>query len=215
MTWLWTKHRGEKYLRDPRLSRHAGGVNTKDTSGMDERRTVKVSKYLSKHLRHQPERIGLTLDEAGWVEIDTLIAAAAAHGFRFTREELDHVVAANDKKRFAIEGTRIRASQGHSIEVDLGLPPATPPPYLYHGTVARSLDAIRAEGLRTMNRQDVHLSADRETATRVGARRGRPVVLSVDAAAMHRDGHVFHVSANGVWLTKSVPPRYLRFPAAH
>ncbi|MFJ8943860.1 RNA 2'-phosphotransferase [Streptomyces sp. NPDC102395] len=179
---------------------------------MDERRTVKVSKYLSKHLRHQPGRIGVVLDEGGWVEIETLIEAAAAHGFRFTRDELDHVVAANDKKRFAIEGTRIRASQGHSIEVDLGLLPATPPPYLYHGTVPRSLEAIRAEGLLPMNRHDVHLSADRETATRVGARRGRPVVLSVDAGAMHRDGHVFHVSANGVWLTKAVPPRYLRFP---
>ncbi|MFG2946643.1 RNA 2'-phosphotransferase [Streptomyces adustus] len=182
---------------------------------MDERRTVKVSKYLSKHLRHQPERIGLTLDDGGWVEIETLMTAAAAHGFRFTRDELDHVVAVNDKKRFAIEGTRIRASQGHSIEVDLGLPPTTPPPYLFHGTVARHLDAIRAEGLRPMNRHDVHLSADRETATRVGARRGRPVVLSVDTAAMHRDGHVFQVSANGVWLTKAVPPQYLRFPQPH
>ncbi|MFF0091872.1 RNA 2'-phosphotransferase [Streptomyces canus] len=181
----------------------------------DERRTVKVSKYLSKHLRHQPERIGLTLDEAGWVEIDVLIAAATEHGFRFTRDELDHVVAANDKQRFAIDGTRIRASQGHSIDVDLGLPPATPPAYLYHGTVARYLDAIRAEGLRPMNRHDVHLSSDRETATRVGARRGRPVVLSVHAEAMHRDGHVLHVSANGVWLTQSVPPRYLRFPEQH
>jgi putative RNA 2'-phosphotransferase len=181
----------------------------------DERRTVKVSKYLSKHLRHQPERIGLTLDEAGWVEIDVLIAAATEHGFRFTRDELDHVVAANDKQRFAIDGSRIRASQGHSIDVDLGLPPATPPPYLYHGTVARYLDAIRAEGLRPMNRHDVHLSPDRETAARVGARRGRPVVLSVDAEAMHRDGHVFHVSANGVWLTQGVPPRYLRFSEQH
>ncbi|MGW1211770.1 RNA 2'-phosphotransferase [Streptomyces sp. NPDC002499] len=181
----------------------------------DERRTVKVSKYLSKHLRHQPERIGLTLDEAGWVEIDVLIAAAAAHGFRFTRDELDHVVAANDKQRFAVDGTRIRASQGHSVEVDLGLPTATPPPYLYHGTVAANLDAIRAEGLRPMNRHDVHLSPDRETATRVGARRGRPVVLSVDTAAMHRDGHEFQVSANGVWLTKAVPAEYLRFPEGH
>jgi len=192
-------------------------MNEKDRpdNGRDDRRTVKVSKYLSKHLRHQPERIGLTLDEAGWVEIDELIAACAAHGFRVTRDELDHVVAANDKKRFAIDGTRIRASQGHSVEVDLGLDPAVPPPYLYHGTVARSLDAIRAEGLRPMNRHDVHLSADRETATRVGARRGRPVVLSVDAGAMHQDGHVFHLSANGVWLTKSVPPRYLRFPERH
>ncbi|MFH9858680.1 RNA 2'-phosphotransferase [Streptomyces sp. NPDC017202] len=182
---------------------------------MDERRTVKVSKYLSKHLRHQPERIGLTLDEAGWVEIEALIAAAAAHGFPFTRDELDHVVATNDKKRFAVEGTRIRASQGHSIDVDLALPAAIPPPYLYHGTVARYLEAIRAEGLRPMNRHDVHLSADRETATLVGARRGRPVVLAVDATAMHHDGHVFHVSANGVWLTKAVPPRYLRFPSPH
>ncbi|MFF8729997.1 RNA 2'-phosphotransferase [Streptomyces sp. NPDC015171] len=179
---------------------------------MDERRTVKVSKYLSRHLRHQPERIGLAPDPGGWVEIDTLITAATEHGFRFTREELDHVVATNDKRRFVIDGGRIRASQGHSIEVDLGLPPVTPPPYLHHGTVAAYLDAIRAEGLRPMTRHAVHLSADRETATRVGARRGRPVVLGVDSGAMHRDGHVFHVSANGVWLTAAVPPRYLRFP---
>ncbi|MER6168859.1 RNA 2'-phosphotransferase [Streptomyces violaceorubidus] len=182
---------------------------------MQQERSVKVSKYLSKHLRHQPERIGLTLDKGGWVEIDALIAAAAAHGFRFTREELDHVVDTNDKRRFAVEGTRIRASQGHSVNVDLQLPVAAPPPYLYHGTVARHLEAIRAEGLRPMNRHAVHLSPDRETATRVGARRGKPVVLAVDAAAMHRDGHVFHVSANGVWLTQHVPSRYLRFPAPH
>ncbi|MGW2030870.1 RNA 2'-phosphotransferase [Streptomyces spinosus] len=182
---------------------------------MDARRTVKVSKYLSRHLRHQPERIGLTPDPGGWVEIATLIDAAAAHGFPFTREELDHVVAANDKRRFAVEDGRIRASQGHSIEVDLGLPPVVPPPYLYHGTVARHLEAIRAQGLRPMNRHAVHLSADRETATRVGARRGRPVVLSVDSGAMHRDGHVFHISANGVWLTATVPARYLRLPDRH
>ncbi|GGR81479.1 putative RNA 2'-phosphotransferase [Streptomyces aureoverticillatus] len=180
----------------------------------DDRRTVKVSKYLSKHLRHQPERIGITLDEGGWVDIGTLIAAAAAHGFRFTRAELDHVVAVNDKRRFAVEGDRIRASQGHSVDVDLGLPAATPPAYLYHGTVARHLPAIRAEGLRPMNRHAVHLSPDRDTATRVGARRGRPVVLSVDAGAMHRDGHVFQVSANGVWLTAAVPPGCLRFPGS-
>ncbi|MGP9019748.1 RNA 2'-phosphotransferase [Streptomyces sp. BR1] len=178
----------------------------------DDRRTVKVSKYLSKHLRHRPERIGIALDPQGWVDIDTLLRAAAAHHFPISRAELDHVVAVNDKRRFAVEGDRIRASQGHTVEVDLALPEAEPPAYLYHGTVARSLDAIRAEGLRPMARHHVHLSADRETATRVGARRGRPVVLSVDAAAMRRDGHVFRVSANGVWLTDSVPPRYLRFP---
>ncbi len=194
-------------MRDAYLTGHAGE--------MDERRTVKVSKYLSKHLRHQPERIGLTLGEAGWVEIDMLIEAAATHGFRFTRAELDHVVESNDKRRFAVEDGRIRASQGHTVEVDLGLPSATPPPYLYHGTVAAYLGAIRAEGLRAMNRHDVHLSPDRETATRVGARRGRPVVLSVDAGAMHRDGHVFRVSDNGVWLTEAVPPDYLRLPESH
>ncbi|MDN3297753.1 RNA 2'-phosphotransferase [Streptomyces ficellus] len=179
---------------------------------MDDRRTVKVSKYLAKHLRHQPERIGLVLDPNGWVEIDALLRAAAEHGVRISRAELDHVVAVNDKQRFAIEGDRIRAVQGHTVDVDLDLPAAVPPAYLYHGTVARNLVAIRAEGLRPMARHHVHLSPDRETATRVGARRGRPVVLSVDAAAMHRDGHVFHVTANGVWLTDAVPPAYLRFP---
>ncbi|MFF5766899.1 RNA 2'-phosphotransferase [Streptomyces tanashiensis] len=179
----------------------------------DDRRTVKVSKYLSKHLRHQPERIGLVLDAHGWTEIDALLRATAEHGFPITREELDHVVATNDKKRFAIEGTRIRASQGHTVAVDLDLPAAEPPAYLYHGTVADRLPAIRSEGLRPMARHHVHLSPDRETATRVGARRGRPVVLSVDAGAMRRAGHVFHVSANGVWLTDAVPPEFLRFPA--
>ncbi|MFJ9807373.1 RNA 2'-phosphotransferase [Streptomyces sp. NPDC101158] len=178
----------------------------------DEKRTVKVSKYLSKHLRHQPERIGLVLDPHGWTEIDSLLTAAAAHGFPITRAELEHVVAANDKKRFAIEGTRIRASQGHTVPVDLDLPAVEPPAYLFHGTVAAAVPAIRDEGLRPMARHHVHLSPDRETATRVGARRGRPVVLSVDAGSMHRAGHVFHVSANGVWLTDAVPPRFIRFP---
>ncbi|MFI5630547.1 RNA 2'-phosphotransferase [Streptomyces sp. NPDC051664] len=179
---------------------------------MNERRTVKVSKYLSKHLRHQPERIGITLDANGWVSIDELLRATARHNFPITRAELDHVVAVNDKRRYAIDGDRIRASQGHTVPVDLDLPPVEPPAYLYHGTVGRTLDAIRAEGLRPMNRRHVHLSSDRETATRVGARRGRPVVLSLDAAAMHRAGHVFYVSANGVWLTEAVPPEFLRFP---
>ncbi|MEU6392494.1 RNA 2'-phosphotransferase [Streptomyces sp. NPDC046939] len=177
---------------------------------MNEHRTIKVSKYLSRHLRHQPDRIGLALDDAGWVEIDELLAAAAAHGFRISRAELDRAVEENDKRRFSVEGTRIRANQGHTVDVDLGLAAAEPPAYLYHGTVGRFLDAIRAEGLIPMGRHDVHLSVDRETATRVGARRGRPVVLSVDAGAMHRDGHTFRVSANGVWLTAAVPPEYLR-----
>ncbi|MGW8883347.1 RNA 2'-phosphotransferase [Streptomyces sp. NPDC055749] len=179
---------------------------------MNEQRMVKVSKYLSAHLRHKPERIGITLDAQGWVPIDELLRATARQGFALTRDELEHVVAANDKQRFTVDGDRIRANQGHSVTVDLALPPAEPPAYLYHGTVARALDMIRTEGLRPMTRHHVHLSPDRETATRVGARRGRPVVLSVDAAAMHRAGHTFHVSANGVWLTDAVPPEFLRMP---
>ncbi|WP_411121230.1 RNA 2'-phosphotransferase [Streptomyces sp. x-19] len=179
---------------------------------MNHQRSVRISKYLAKRLRHEPERIGITLDVHGWVPVAELIDAAARHGFPFSRAELETVVADNDKQRYALEHGRIRACQGHSIRIDLGLPPAVPPGFLFHGTVERSVAAIRREGLRPMSRHAVHLSPDRETATRVGARRGTPVVLTVDAGAMHRAGHVFHVSANGVWLTERVPPEFLRFP---
>ncbi|MFF4989876.1 RNA 2'-phosphotransferase [Streptosporangium saharense] len=179
---------------------------------MDERRMVRISKFLAKHLRHQPERIGITLDDGGWVEVGTLLTAAAAHGFPFSPAELERVVADNDKRRYVIEDGRIRANQGHSVAVDLDLPVAEPPAFLYHGTVARNVTAIRAEGLRPMNRHHVHLSPDRQTATRVGSRRGAPVVLVVDAAAMREAGHEFRVSANGVWLTDHVPPAFLCFP---
>ncbi|MEU8104443.1 RNA 2'-phosphotransferase [Nonomuraea muscovyensis] len=179
---------------------------------MDDQRLVRVSKYLSRHLRHDPGRIGVELDPHGWVDVDTLLAAAAAHGFALTRRELELAVAGNDKQRFTLEDGRIRANQGHSVPVDLDLPVAVPPPYLYHGTVARHLAAIRAEGLRPMRRHHVHLSPDRETATRVGARRGRPVVLAVDAGTMHAAGHAFRVSVNGVWLVDAVPVAHLRFP---
>lgn len=179
---------------------------------IDERRVIKISKYLSKHLRHQPERIGLTLDEAGWVEVEALLAACARNRFPFTRSELDHVVATNDKQRFAFDptGRRIRANQGHSVPVDLGLPVVEPPEFLFHGTVERSLPAIRTEGLRSMNRHDVHLSPDVETARRVGARRGKPVILTIESGRMSADGHEFRRSTNGVWLTPTVPPTYIR-----
>ncbi|MFI1200979.1 RNA 2'-phosphotransferase [Streptomyces sp. BHT-5-2] len=179
---------------------------------MNHQRSVRISKYLAKHLRHEPERIGIVLDAQGWVPVTELIDAAARHGFPFSRAELAAVVADNDKQRYTLENDRIRANQGHSVRVDLGLAPAVPPGFLFHGTVARSIAAIREEGLRPMSRHAVHLSPDRETATRVGARRGKPVVLTVDAEAMHRAGHVFHLSANGVWLTARVPPEFLRFP---
>ncbi|WP_406204920.1 RNA 2'-phosphotransferase [Kitasatospora sp. NBC_01560] len=181
---------------------------------MDEKRTVRTSKMLSRVLRHEPERIGITLDEAGWVRVDVLLAALAAKGGRLTRAELDHVVATNNKRRFGYseDGLSIRANQGHTVAVDLGLAAAEPPAVLFHGTASRSLDAIFRDGLLPMARQDVHLSADTDTAVRVGSRHGRPVVLSVDAAAMAAAGHEFRISANGVWLTAAVPPEYLARP---
>jgi putative RNA 2'-phosphotransferase len=174
------------------------------------RDVVRVSKFLSKHLRHAPQDIGLTLDESGWVDVDELLAAAARAGFPITRDELEHVVTTNNKQRFSLVGNRIRANQGHSVEIDLQLPAVEPPELLYHGTVAANLPAIRAEGLRPMTRHDVHLSSDVDTATRVGARRGKPVVLTVQAGLMHAEGHVFRVSENGVWLVAAVPPKFLR-----
>lgn len=179
---------------------------------MDERRRVRVSKFLARHLRHRPGDIGIVLDAAGWTSVDELLAACARHGFPITREELDRVVGADGKRRYAFDGTGrlIRASQGHSVPVDLALPVTPPPAELFHGTVERFLPAIRREGLRPMNRHHVHLSPDEETARQVGARRGRPVVLTVDAGAMAAAGYEFRLSANGVWLVAIVPPRYLR-----
>lgn len=174
-----------------------------------------ASRLLSLVLRHDPGRIGLALDRAGWVEVDALLAACAAHGVALTRAELEELVATSDKQRFALspDGARIRANQGHSLAVELDLTPATPPARLYHGTVERVLDGIRAHGLVRGVRHHVHLSADVETAKKVGARRGRPVVLVVQAAEMAAAGHVFFRSENGVWLVDHVPFEFLELPA--
>lgn len=176
------------------------------------KRLITVSKFLSKHLRHEPDALGLVLAPGGWVVVDELLAGAERSGFAIARDELQQVVAESDKQRFAVDetGLRIRANQGHSTEVELDLPPAIPPALLFHGTVDKFLEAIFAEGLKKMQRHDVHLSADEATATKVGSRRGRPVILIVDAAAMAAEGHTFRVSANGVWLTEQVPVKYLR-----
>ena len=174
-------------------------------------RATRVSKYLAKVLRHAPQDIGLSLGEHGWVAVDELLERSAAGGLPITRDELDAAVHAPGKRRYAYDqtGTRIRALQGHSVAVDLGLEPVDPPPELFHGTHPGVLAAIRRDGLRPMARHHVHLSPDVPTARRVGARRGRAVVLTVDAAAMARDGHLFLRTDNGVWLTDAVPPRYL------
>ena len=178
---------------------------------MDDIQIVRASRFLSKHLRHQPQRLGLELAPGGWVDVGTLLAACAAHSMPITRTELDEIVARNNKQRFAFDetGTRIRANQGHSVPVDLQLEPMEPPPLLYHGTGAGAVPAIQREGLRKMTRHHVHLSPDIPTAITVGKRHGRPVVFAVDAAAMHAAGYTFYRTANGVWLTDSVSPGYL------
>ncbi len=187
-------------------------MHRRDRERLTGPRLVRTSRFLARHLRHQPERLGLELEPGGWVGVDALLAAMAAHGMPLTRDELREVVAGNDKRRFAFDAgeRRIRASQGHSVPVDLGLAPAAPPPVLWHGTSTRVLPAVLREGLRPMGRHHVHLSADPDTARRVGARHGRPVVLAVDAAGLHAAGHAFLRSENGVWLTDAVPPERLR-----
>lgn len=164
-------------------------------------------------LRHSPETIGLQLDENGWADVKELITKANHKGQRFTFDDLLIVVADNDKQRFAFneDKTRIRANQGHSVKILLELEAAEPPEYLYHGTVARFLQAIRAEGLQKMSRHHVHLSAMLDTARAVGARRGKPVILTVGSGRMFRDGIHFYLSENNVWLTEHVPAKYIDF----
>ncbi len=176
---------------------------------------ILTSKFLSLVLRHHPEAIGVTLDAEGWIDVDRLLAACSRHGKAISREQLDEVVRTNDKRRFSFsaDGLRIRANQGHSVAVDLGLVSVEPPDLLYHGTVARFLPSIRQEGLVRGTRHHVHLSPDAETADRVGRRRGSPVVLVVEAGRMSGDGYPFFRSENNVWLTEAVPPGYLRIPA--
>lgn len=173
------------------------------------------SKFLSLVLRHDPGRIGISLDRQGWVAIDELLRAIRKAGHRLDRAALTEIVETNDKRRFSIsaDGRRIRAAQGHSIEVDLGLEPRQPPELLYHGTASASLDAIFAEGLKPGRRRQVHLSADPVTAEAVGRRHGKPVVLTVAAGRMHGEGHVFVQADNGVWLTDAVPREHLGFGA--
>ena len=177
---------------------------------------VQLSKFLSFVLRHKPDAIGLTLDQQGWAGIDELIAKGNAAGTTFSRDDLQQVVLSNDKQRFSIseDGLRIRAAQGHSVNVELGLKPQEPPAALYHGTATRFVDSILAAGLLPQSRQQVHLSADEETARRVGQRHGKPAIFKVEALRMHAQGFKFCLSDNGVWLTDRVPPEFLSIIAA-
>jgi len=181
---------------------------------MTDKETIRTSKFLSLVLRHEPERVGLKLGEAGWVSVDELLQALNSHGVALTLDQLKHIVATSDKKRFAFseDGLRIRTSQGHSVEVDLEYQPQTPPEILYHGTATRFLDGIRKDGLQKMGRHDVHLSAETKVTVQVGSRHGKPALLTIRAGEMHRAGFVFHCSPNGVWLVDQVPSQFIEFP---
>ncbi|GAA5514628.1 putative RNA 2'-phosphotransferase [Deinococcus carri] len=168
----------------------------------------RLSRRLSYLLRHVPGEMGVTLEPGGWAPVDAVL-----RHLHLSRERLERLVAADRKGRYTLQGDRIRANQGHTVPVDLRLPLTVPPERLYHGTHAGALAAIRAEGLRPMGRHHVHLSRDEATARKVGARRGQPVILTVQSGQMYRAGHSFYRSDNGVWLTDAVPPEYLVFPA--
>lgn len=171
----------------------------------------KSSQFLSLILRHQPDVIGLKLDAQGWANLDDLIAKANQHGKQFNRNLIAQVVKENDKQRFSLseDGLKIRANQGHSLKtIDLGLTAQQPPEVLYHGTAKHFLDSIFAQGLKPQKRQHVHLSQDKATAVKVGQRHGKPVILEIAALQMMRDGHLFYLSENHVWLTAQVPATY-------
>lgn len=181
---------------------------------MNPQHATRISRFLSLVLRHQPETLGITLTEEGWTNVDDLIAAVNRHGRELDFETLEQVVQTSDKKRFEFsdDGEMIRASQGHSVEVNLGYQPTPPPEVLYHGTVDRFLPGIRENGIQKRQRHHVHLSASLEVANTVGKRRGQPVILSIRAREMNTAGHDFYISTNGVWLTDSVPAKYIDFP---
>lgn len=180
---------------------------------MNDRNIVKTSKFLSLVLRHKPEAIGIALDENGWVDVQTLLTAMNQHGRPVGLNLLQRVVKENAKQRFAFsdDGSKIRANQGHSVAVNLQLTPKEPPDTLYHGTVEKFIDSIQEQGLLPGSRQHVHLSTDIPTATSVGMRRGKPILLVVRAKRMYESAFEFYLSKNGVWLTAQVPPEFIGF----
>lgn len=179
---------------------------------VSDKQITNISKFLSLVLRHQPEIIGIQLDKSGWTSIDDLIEKADKYGVHFDRKTLNNIVGINSKKRFAFNDTldMIRASQGHSVKIEIGYVNQEPPDILYHGTGEKSVQRILRTGLEKRNRQHVHLSCDFETAIQVGQRHGKPFVFKVLAKNMYRDNFQFFLSENGVWLTDNVPSKYFK-----
>jgi len=179
---------------------------------MTEKEKKRVSKLMSLVLRHDPSAAGISLDANGWADVgELLVGINKQQRAPLTLDGLKEVVKTNDKKRFTFNAdlTKIRANQGHSLHVDVELKKTLPPVILYHGTVGKYVQAILSEGLKPQSRLYVHLSPDKETAIKVGSRRGVPVILPVQAGRMSNDGFEFYLSENGVWLTKEVPPEYI------
>ena len=172
-----------------------------------------TSKFISLILRHKPETIGISLDEHGWADVQELIEGInALGGHHLDRDLLEEIVRTDEKGRYSFndDHTLIRANQGHSVNVDVELEEKTPPAVLYHGTGEKYVSSIDDQGLIPKSRLYVHLSSDIQTAKKVGSRHGKPVIYSIDCAGMAKDGYRFYLSANQVWLTKSVPVKYLK-----
>lgn len=178
---------------------------------MDKKQEVKLSKFLSLLLRHNPDAIGLKLDQNGWADVNELIGKSAVKGRKFNLDNLKQVVKNCNKQRYTFNDdyTKIRANQGHSINVDLEFEAQEPPPILYHGTAKHNLNSILKNGIERRNRQYVHLSMDVETATKVGLRHGEVVILKIDTAKMNANGNLFYLSKNNVWLTDFIKPEYI------
>lgn len=178
---------------------------------MNETDKKRIGKFLSLVLRHQPETIGIELDEQGWANVKELIEKCKKHRYHFSMEDLIEIVETNDKKRYSFNEKRnkIRANQGHSIDINLALQPVEPPEYLYHGTAKRFLSSIREKGILKGTRQHVHLSKELDTAVKVGSRHGKPAILTILSGQMYRDGIQFYCSDNGVWLTDYIDVKYI------
>ena len=180
-------------------------------SNREAKRLNRIGRLIIKALRHKPEELNITLDRQGWIQVSTLLDALEKKDKEITREQLEYLVTTSDKQRFAFDesGEKIRANQGHSVDVDLGYEPQTPPEYLYHGTNREAVADILESGVKRMERHHVHLSDDLETAIKVGRRRGKLIILRVDSGKMHEDGYTFRLSDNNVWLTDYIPIQYI------
>lgn len=194
----------EHRIEEPTVELHREGGRAY-TVTKPKRDLTKKSKFLSLVLRHNPKKIGLKLDAKGWADVSELCRLMP-----ISREDLEEIVVSDEKGRysFSCDGLRICANQGHSIDVDIELEEREPPEFLYHGTATRNLDSIWKDGIKSMSRNHVHLSTDKETAIKVGSRHGKPAVLKIKAKEMYAQGHEFWISRNGVWLVKYVPSKY-------